>query len=40
MGPHDKFLELCAISTSGELTGKNRRTFGHTSLNVLIAGKH
>src|SRR5271169_2010588 len=25
MGPHDKFLELCAISTSGDLTEEERR---------------
>jgi peptidoglycan hydrolase CwlO-like protein len=25
MGPHDKFLELCAISTSGELTGEEQK---------------
>jgi hypothetical protein len=25
MGPHNKFLELCAISTSGELTGKEEK---------------
>src|SRR5216683_2889596 len=25
MGPHDKFSELCAISTSGELTGEEQK---------------
>ncbi len=25
MGPHDRFLELCAISTSGELTGEEQK---------------
>jgi hypothetical protein len=25
MGPHDKFLELCAISTSGDLTGEEQK---------------
>src|SRR6266850_7087544 len=25
MGPHDRFLELCAISTSGELTGAEQK---------------
>src|SRR6266850_4322688 len=25
MGPHDKFLELCAISTSGDLTEGERK---------------
>src|SRR5208283_544312 len=25
MGPHDKFLELCAISTSGDLTDEEQR---------------
>lgn len=25
MGPHDEFVELCAVSTSGELTGEERR---------------
>ena len=25
MGPHDKFLELCAISTSGDLTDEEQK---------------
>jgi len=25
MGPHDKFLELCALSTSGDLTGEEQK---------------
>src|SRR5713226_8873136 len=25
MGPHDKFLELCAISTSGDLTEEEQK---------------
>ncbi|HET8922528.1 MAG TPA: zf-HC2 domain-containing protein [Candidatus Acidoferrum sp.] len=25
MGPHDRFLELCAVSTSGELTGDEQK---------------
>jgi hypothetical protein len=25
MGPHDRFLQLCAISTSGELTGEEQK---------------
>src|SRR5437879_6763313 len=30
MEPHDRFLELCAISTSGELTGEEQKTLrGH-----------
>jgi len=28
MAPHDEFLELCAVSISGELTGKSEETRG------------
>ena len=33
MGPHEEFLELCAVSTSGDLTGEE-----HKKLQAHLAG--
>ena len=37
--PHDEFLELCAISTSGELTGEEHSGCRSIWLFVPLAGK-